>query len=153
TGVSERVCDAVDNDGDGTADDGLTGCSTDHDQKRLHQANLFQGDAASMVNVVEGTLMRTEVDAVVEGPYGPLVLSRTLNSRRSGNDGDLGPGWTHSFAVKLIQLPAGDDRWRVQTASGEFEYFRCCATSGTASCTKRDSDSGGLPSSLACVID
>jgi hypothetical protein len=139
---AETLCDGIDNNHDGVVDNGLTGCNVDHDQKRLHQANLFQGDEDAMANVVEGNLLRTEVDAVVHGPYGPLVLSRSYNSRRGSNDADLGVGWTHSFAVYLMQMVAGDDRWRVQLPSGESSYYRCNGG--------RDP---GLPAEVQCAID
>ncbi len=135
--ASETVCDGVDNDNDGTVDDGLSGCSEDHDHKRLAVGSLYQGDGASAVNLVDGNLIVRQVDAVVQGPFGPLVLSRTYDSRRDTSDAAVGDGWTHSFAVYLKQMVSGDDRWRVQTASGEMQYFRCTS----------------YASSMACVID
>jgi hypothetical protein len=90
-GIPETVCDSVDNDQDGYIDGGTYqsssangnafGCTTPPcspgvvgapDYKRLHQSNLYQGDENAKVNLVDGRLQLSAVDATIEGPYGPI---------------------------------------------------------------------------------
>lgn len=56
---------------------------------------------ADPVNMVNGNMYHTERDLVIKGRGGlPFVFERSYNSR-SGKDGPLGFGWTHSFNHKL----------------------------------------------------
>ena len=135
SGINETVCDGVDNDSDGTADDSFSVCASD--QKRLSAAS-YQGDGSGRAHLISGSLHRSEVDLSVQGPYGPLVFARSYSSGRSTNDAELGIGWTHNFAVYLKEMPSGDGRWQVQTPSGEMQYFRCSGTSNDKSCAIDD---------------
>lgn len=136
TSANEAVCDGVDNDNDGTIDDGFTACERDH--KRLSQANLLQGDSSGRVTLIEGALLRTETDITIQGPYGPLSFTRSYNSRRETDEAAVGKGWTHSFAVYLKEMPAGDGRWQVLTPWGENQYFRCTAYGTNMTCAVDD---------------
>ena len=136
----ETICDGVDNDNDGTADDGITSCSEDTDHKRIRHRTNTQGNAAGRVDLIDGNLTRVDQDVSVQGPHGPLTLTRHYDSRRDSADGDVGIGWTHSFAVYLEQMPTEDGRWRVQTRTGEMQYFRCESFDGE-------------PDDIACAID
>jgi len=141
TGISERLCDGVDNDGDGTVDDGFTACPLD--QKRTDAPANRQGVGVNQTDLTELYLSRTDVDAALAGPYGPLVFSRTYNSRRATSDANVGNGWTHSFAIYLKAMPAGDSRYQIQTTSGEMQYFRCDAGTTDRSCVIDDHQPAG----------
>lgn len=138
---NETVCDGVDNDGDLTVDDGFTACAKDY--KRQNANHLYQGEPDGRVNLITGALLRSETDATIEGPYGPLSFGRTFNSARTTNDSSLGNGWVHNFSVYLKQMPAGDDRWQVQTPSGEMQYFRCTTFGTSMSCAVDDHQIAG----------
>jgi YD repeat-containing protein len=137
TSGNERTCDGIDNDGDGTIDDGF-GSACPLDAKRTLASTNLQGDSEDHANLVEGQYLRREVDAVVAGPYGALILARTYSSRRATNDANLGVGWMHSFATYLQVMPSGDDRIMVETGTGEREFFRCDAGTTDRSCVIDD---------------
>ncbi len=134
--ASETRCDGVDNDSDGTIDDGFTTCPVD--RKRLDPTSNMQGDGEDQVNLVEGTLIRREVDMSIDAPFGPLTLWRNYDSRRNTDDANLGQGWTHSFSVYLVELAAGDGRFYVQLPDGHQEYFWCTAGTTDRSCVIDD---------------
>src|SRR5262249_44696612 len=85
--IPEHFCDLYDNNGDGVIDgttnssNNFGGATCGPDLKRQTQPNLLQGDANGAVNLVTGNFQRTEIDAVLQGPFGPLVFARTYNSR------------------------------------------------------------------------
>ena len=137
TDVAEREADGIDNDADGSVDEGL-GATGSEDQKRVGVRSLYQGDGASAVNVVSGALSVHQRDATVQGPFSAMVFARHYNSRRNANSNGLAKGWTHSFAVHLDQQPSGDDRWRVQTPEGEHQFFRCQAFGDEMGCAIDD---------------
>jgi YD repeat-containing protein len=147
--IAERICDGYDSNGDGVVDgtsstgDSFGGTACAVDQKRQTQANLFQGDSAGAVNLVDHNFLRRETDAVQQGPFGPTVFGRNYNSRRTAIEGGigLGIGWTHTYSVYLRHMATGDGRWQVVTPSGEEQYFRCNrspATNGYVQCANDD---------------
>ena len=134
--ANETRCDGVDNDSDGTIDDGFTACPID--RKRLDPTSNMQGDGEDQLNLVEGTLIRREVDMSIDAPFGPLTLWRNYDSRRNTDDANLGQGWTHSFSVYLVEQAAADGRFYVQLPDGHQEYFWCTAGPTDRSCVIDD---------------
>ncbi|MCC7383998.1 MAG: hypothetical protein IT384_19305 [Deltaproteobacteria bacterium] len=129
--------DGVDNDGDGPIDEADEACELDH--KRLLAPSNLEGEGGDHVNLVEGSFIHQEsADTMVAGPYAPLVLGWTYDSRRAADDANLGPGWTHSFAMFLRQQRASDGRWMVELGNGAREYFRCFSVGSDQSCAVDD---------------
>ncbi|MCK6551347.1 DUF6531 domain-containing protein [Myxococcota bacterium] len=141
--AQEVTCDGVDNDADGVPDDGFTSvCDFDH--KRVRDPSRTQGDSGARVDIVDGSLLRTELDVTVQGPYGALSLVRTYDSRRNANSPEgLGRGWVHSFGVYLRQLPEPDARYVVDRGDGQREYFYCGSISGDLICESDDHQPSG----------
>lgn len=69
---------------------------------------------ADPVNTATGNYVTTVTDASLPGIGLPFEFTRTYNSADS-TSGDLGPGWTHSYADSLAVQPNGDVEYRAAT--------------------------------------
>jgi YD repeat-containing protein len=142
--ASETVFDGVDNDGDGTIDDGF-GSTGEKDHKRPFVGSAMQGSGGDWVNVVEGQYLRREHFAMAAGPYAALAFDGTYNALRTDNPAAMGRGWVHNWAIHVVAMPAGDDRMMVETGSGHRDFFRCTTITGgsTKECVIDDHRPGG----------
>ncbi|MDR1797551.1 MAG: DUF6531 domain-containing protein [Clostridiales Family XIII bacterium] len=78
------------------------------------------------VNLATGNFIYSKTDIEIRGRF-PLAFSRAYNSS-GGQDGSLGPGWTHSFDIRLHEadgsahIAYGDGRWESFEEAGDGRY-------------------------------
>ncbi len=81
------------------------------------------------VSVVDGHLVKQSLDLSVPGRGPSLAFTRSY-SNRSGSEGVLGPGWSHSLSMRVIEASAnGMQRYQVVGGEGSGQMFKCSAAS------------------------
>lgn len=92
----------------------------------MHRSQHNQEHTGDPVNVVTGAFTLVETDFAVPCQRLPLVFTRAYDSQAHAFEpaGDLGPGWTHSFALRIERKEGIEDVVYVDDRHTRLE-FRC----------------------------
>jgi YD repeat-containing protein len=92
----------------------------------MHRSQHNQEHTGDPVNVVTGAFSLVESDFAVPCQRLPLVFTRAYDSQAHAFEpaGGLGPGWTHSFALRIKRKKGGGDVVYMDDRHTRLE-FRC----------------------------